>query len=373
MRNSRPVVRGIAGLRRDGGVVLRYHSVSDDPEWGDGYIQRSLVVSPEVFDRQVEALVAAYRVVGMDELAGALAGGQLVQPGTVAITFDDGYEDNYRVAFPILRKHGATATFYVTTGAVGDADILWTVGLRRAVVRTRKDSVKLGFMKGHRDGGRLDLSSDASRRRAIKAVTGAVKRMGRQAARDALAELADVLGPPDGGDRRVMMDWDELREMRGSGMLIGAHTVSHYNLPSLDTDDLVDEVVTSRRVLERELDAPIDHFAYPDGGTTSHCDARVARVVADAGFRSGATSLAGPVTSRFSPYCIPRLGVVPRHDEPTRFAADIEYSRLRHQDRNTLARISEELAAGGPPGRGPGKDDPRDHGAPGGGRSHERR
>ena len=70
---------------------------------------------------QMRLLKRRYRVVGVDELAEMVQSGDRVDRRLAAVTFDDGYEDNYRCAFPILRKHGLTAAFYVTTGSVGSS------------------------------------------------------------------------------------------------------------------------------------------------------------------------------------------------------------------------------------------------------------
>jgi len=347
VRNSGLVVRGVAGMHRVGGTILRYHSVSADESWAHDYVQNSLVVAPEVFARQVAFLAGRHRIVSVGEMVRQMHSRRGVDPRTVAITFDDGYEDNYRNAFPILREHGATAAFYITTGTVADAQVPWTVGLRRAIRLCDRPGVSLSFL-GERS---IDLSTDAKKEATIKMVTGIVKRCKLDEIESILAEVHEKTGSrTDLRARRIMMNWDEIREMHGAGMTIGAHTYAHYNLPSLDTSDVTHEVVVSRRDIEEALQAPVEHFAYPNGRTDCHCDARVAKLVAVAGFESAVTSLSGPVSHRHSPYCIPRLGIAPRHRDVARLAADIQYSRFRHQDQHVVDEITKVLPVrgGGP-------------------------
>ncbi len=344
VRNSGLVVRGMAGLHRVGGTILRYHSVSADESWAGDYMQKSLVVTPEIFARQVAFLTRRHRVVSVGEMVEQMRSGRGVDPRNVAVTFDDGYEDNYRNAFPILREHGATATFYITTGYVGDAEILWTVALRRAIRLCSRSSVSLSFL----DKRTVDLSTDAKKEATIKMITGIVKRCKLDEIESILAEVHEETGSrTDLRARRIMMNWDEIREMHGAGMTIGAHTYAHYNLPSLDTSDVTHEVVASRRDIEEALQAPVEHFAYPNGRTDCHCDARVAKLVAVAGFESAVTSLSGPVSHRHSLYCIPRLGIAPRHRDVARLAADIQYSRFRHQDQHVVDEITKVLPVRG--------------------------
>ncbi len=338
-----PVVRALARLPGRGAVILRYHSVNDDPVWARECLQRSLVVPSAVFDAHVEYLAARHTIVGIGEIADAMREGRGLDRRWVAITFDDGYEDNYRKAFPILRRHGATAAFYVTTGAVGDAAPLWTVELRRAVMRTRRTSLELSF----RAAGPLDVSTDAARDAAVRALAGHVKRCPAPEARAALAEVFAVAGAPGKAERRVMMSWDEIREMRGAGMTIGAHTGGHFNLPSLSDADLETEVRGSGDALAAALGAPVEHFAYPNGRTDCHFDARVARAVASAGFVSAVTSVNGPASRRFSVYGVPRLGVYARHDDVARLAMDIQCARMSRPSSSRIGEVARAMKAAG--------------------------
>ena len=335
---SRAVAEMLGRVPAAGGVILRYHSVNDDPAWSGDYVQPSLVVAPDVFDRQVSFLASNHRIVGMDELVAGLRGGKRLDGRAVAITFDDGYEDNHRFALPILRKHGATATFYVTTGAVEDEKVLWTVELRNAVRRSRERGLALSSLSGRA----IDISTPDAKESAIKLLTGMVKRVGAREAHAMLEEILAATGVPRGRpEQRVMMSWDELRTMHRSGMTIGAHTVTHLNLPCLETADVVREVRESKEALERALDAPVVHFAYPNGRTGRNFDARVAHVVADAGLISAVSCVNGPASRRYPRYAIPRLGVRETDHDPARLACAIQrarFTRPRHPDLEDVRR-----------------------------------
>ena len=338
-----PFIRALALLPGRGAVVLRYHSVNDDPVWARECVQRSLVVPSSVFDAQVAYLAKRHRVVGIGEIVEAMREGRALDRHSVAITFDDGYEDNYRKAFPILRRHGATAAFYVTTGSVGDARPLWTLEVRRAVMRAQKPALELSFRKG----APLDVSTDDAREKAVRELAGYVKRCPGPEARAALAEILAATGAIGMPERRMMMNWDEIREMHRAGMTIGAHTGEHLNLPSLSDADLEKEVHGSRNALAVALDAPVEHFAYPNGRTDCHFDARVAGVVAAAGFVSAVTSVSGPVSRRFSVFGIPRLGVYGRHDDVARLAVDIHCARMSRPSSPRIGEIAAAMGSGG--------------------------
>jgi peptidoglycan/xylan/chitin deacetylase (PgdA/CDA1 family) len=156
-----------------------------------------------------------------------------------------------------------------------------------------------------------------------------VKRSGAAEADALLAEVIGACGAENARpDRRVIMDDREIREMHGAGMTIGAHTVSHYNLTCLEPDEVAREVRESRVFLEGVVGDSVEHMAYPDGRTGRHFDGGVARVAKEQGLRSAVTSIAGPASSAYSVFAIPRLGVVPSHSRLERLAYDMQYRRL---------------------------------------------
>ena len=340
LRNSTLLVRALSGIPAGGCVILRYHSVNSDPGWAGDYVQGSLVVAPEVFDRQIEFLTRRHRIVSVGEVADALRDGRSTGHGSVAVTFDDGYEDNYRFALPILRRHGATATFYVTTGAISDRDLLWPVAVRNAVRRSERSKLDLTFTRQRE----VDLSTPGAREAAVRLISGAIKSLSAIDARAAAAETLEACGAhAHVSDRRVMMNEDEIRAVRDAGMTVGAHTVNHFNLPSLGPSDVESEVGDSKDSLEAILGEEVKDFAYPDGRTGRHCDARIARAVADHGYRSAVTSVSGATSGRHSPYGIPRLGVYTRHASISRFAADIQHAKFRRSADGVLNEIHSSM------------------------------
>jgi peptidoglycan/xylan/chitin deacetylase (PgdA/CDA1 family) len=105
--------------RRHRVPILMYHSVSDVAESGKHPYYQT-VTSPEAFARQMGFLREHdYTVVGLEEALGCIAGNRICkQP--VVITFDDGFQDFYTNAFPVLNKHGFSATVFLPTAHIGE-------------------------------------------------------------------------------------------------------------------------------------------------------------------------------------------------------------------------------------------------------------
>lgn len=107
----------LAGLFKGGrdAAILMYHSVG-----GPGSKNYPLDISLDSFEKQMAFLHRYhYRVIPLLDLAQLLKDGKKVPRRTVVLTFDDGYENNYTKAYPVLKKYGFPATFFITTDYVG--------------------------------------------------------------------------------------------------------------------------------------------------------------------------------------------------------------------------------------------------------------
>ena len=96
--------------------IIMYHRVLPGATYAD-----RLVVSVETFDRQMRFLKNhRYNVITLEKLAELILQKKKIPPKTISITFDDGYEDNYTNAFPVLKKYGLAATLFVIVEEAGD-------------------------------------------------------------------------------------------------------------------------------------------------------------------------------------------------------------------------------------------------------------
>lgn len=103
--------------------ILMYHRIVPPAEAGNSL--PSLVVPPEVFAAQMAALDAAgWRTVTAAQLAADLAAGRVPAAHTFVVTFDDGYDDGYRYALPVLQAHHFVATYYIVPGRIGNPIVL---------------------------------------------------------------------------------------------------------------------------------------------------------------------------------------------------------------------------------------------------------
>lgn len=107
--------------------ILMYHEVAERSaiESLARKIQRGYITEVEEFDQQLKLLRdRGFNFLTMAALVSALQDGSALPGQSIVITFDDGYEGNYKFARPILLKYGAVATFFVVSNKIGDPDMM---------------------------------------------------------------------------------------------------------------------------------------------------------------------------------------------------------------------------------------------------------
>jgi peptidoglycan/xylan/chitin deacetylase (PgdA/CDA1 family) len=324
---------GLLGLSRrhlgtNMALILRYHSVGSDDGSVPAYIDPSLCVPLSAFERQMRFVREHYTPVSLDQIFKAMKEGRPFPSGAVAITFDDGYRDNHGLALPVLTKYRLPATFYITAGCVDARDVLWTSKLRYYFMATHERLLHLR----HPEPQVLDLSSDQARQASYAYTVALIKSVGKRQGGDEIFHgVESALKVTDLDPLRdSMLSWNEIQEMSRVGMLIGAHTLTHPNLPGLPPEAAEAEVAGSKALIEAKARVPVHHFAYPNGRGVSHFNDAVREVVRKSGFLTSVTSISGPVRQADDLFTLKRMGVYRKHARLFRFALDMERTRLSH-------------------------------------------
>jgi peptidoglycan/xylan/chitin deacetylase (PgdA/CDA1 family) len=119
---AQPTPIEVAGQTRV--PILMYHHVADAPQNADA-VRRDLSVGPAAFAAQMDYLLLhGYHTISLADLAGHLLKGSPLPSRSVVLTFDDGYDDNYTFAYPILLAHGFSGTFFIITDFAGNAEYM---------------------------------------------------------------------------------------------------------------------------------------------------------------------------------------------------------------------------------------------------------
>lgn len=251
------------------------------------------------FDRLMAMVARAYRVLPLADAVERLQQRRL-PARALAITFDDGYADNHDVALPILRRHGLGACFFIATGFL-DGGRMFNDTVIEAIRRGPSAGIDLGAL----GLGHVPLDTPQRRQQAIDKVLPLVKYR-PPAERDALLEqVRHACGKPALPDD-LMMRSEQLRALHAAGMEIGAHTVHHPILRTLDDAQAEREIATSRDRLRNLTGAAVDLFAYPNGRPDQDYDLRDVSIVERLGFRAAVSTAVGVADARSPVFQLPR-------------------------------------------------------------------
>ena len=274
--------------------ILMYHRVLEQPD----PLQAEIHLA-KVMDMQFRTLKRFFNVLPLDEAAEMLSQGRL-PARAVCITFDDGYRDNHDLALPLLKQHGLSATFYVTSGYLNGGLIFHDV-----LVETIRHAPTGALDLGIRGVDCLHISDTASRVNAIQRLVGAMKYLPPQERLHLSGRLIEALG--NNAPRSLMMSDEQVRGLSRSGMGIGGHTTHHVILSKLTPETARDEINTNRDALSSLIDKPLTSFAYPNGKPGIDYEASHVQLVRDAGYRNAVSTHSAVGTRHASTHELPRF------------------------------------------------------------------
>ncbi|MEW6406133.1 MAG: polysaccharide deacetylase family protein [Chloroflexota bacterium] len=309
-------------------TILNYHRVDRRPDQpGSDTFKPNISATLEGFNEQMEYISRWFNVASLRDVIQWLDGQRNLPPHAALITFDDGYLDNYTVAFPILQKFNFPAVIFLTTGHIEkEAPLYWDL-VAYCFYHTQRTEVDAP------DGKKRHWENQNQLDSTVREWTEALKTLPDAEKQKWLTSLPDRLevSVPHGFFRRLMMSWDQIREMAGKGIEFGAHTVTHPILTRISLEQAREEIQGSKSEIERQLGQSIHSFAYPNGMSTDF-NADIQALVRNAGFKAAFTLIDGPTSQRevkANPFTIRRIFISHRHSLP-RFAALVSgFNRFR--------------------------------------------
>ena len=222
-------------------MILIYHSVNNG-----GFIP-FISVNIKLFEKQMRFLSKNLKVGSIYDYINGKC--------DIVITFDDGYKDNYTNAYPILKKYGLTATFFLTTGLIGTKKSKWDDKIIYLINKTGKKSIILD---------KVSYSPENEKeftKKLIISLNNKTKDYKEHILNQIIEQLGDV-------EEEIMMSWDNVKEMSENNMHFGSHTVSHPNLAKISSKEAENEIIVSKKAIEEKINKKIDLFSYPYGNVS---------------------------------------------------------------------------------------------------------
>ena len=240
-------------------IVFNYHRIAPEaPAFTTPLDEGVFGPTSSVFEQQISWLKRNMRLLCERELIEIMDSGRYPSEPCALITFDDGYLDNYTLAYPILKRLGAPAIFFIPSYLIESRTVGWWDSIAYLVKKSRKTAIQWNgdtYPLGRR-GAVIELFNQKMKLEPAAKTKDLVER---------LAEACGEPLPDPQLQNSQLMSWDQIREM-SRDMAIGSHGHTHTVLATLDVRAQKQELEISKSILERRISKPVTSIAYPVGG-----------------------------------------------------------------------------------------------------------
>lgn len=280
-------------------LVLVYHRVTAKVNAD----QSNIKISEEVFIRQLDLLAKKYPIIALSEALRQSKTGE-IRPGCqVVLTFDDGYRDNYDIAFPVLKRKSLPATFFISTDYIGSHDPLWEVEVLNDICRSP------GIGRVLIDDITVRKNYFESRLSFALRVFEEMKGTGGKTIKEVIGDLRSRANKDMGlydYSKDLCINWEQVSDMSESGMEIGSHGASHRSLSRIPFNEALEDIKRSKEAIEKSTGKVCNSLAFPFGSRKDYNQALVdhSKLL---GFKSCALNIHGYNNLKPDMYSVKRI------------------------------------------------------------------
>ncbi len=254
-------------LKEEEFVIFLFHGVITKNKCAvRNYTKKHLEL--ETFENVISDLHNKGNPVHMDDIVSVHQEKSSLSPFSYAITFDDGFANNYHIAAPILKKYDTPSTFYLTSGFIENNSCSWTDLIEYAVEYV--DHVKF-------KDENISISSTISSKKEKIAFLDQVRDLVKNNSKIDPYQFANEIWKQNGiknfdpdNELDQKMTVEEVNTLATDPLFtVGAHSHTHRVMSFLSPKDLEAEVSSSIRCLKQWTEQEIYHYSYPEG--LAHC------------------------------------------------------------------------------------------------------
>jgi peptidoglycan/xylan/chitin deacetylase (PgdA/CDA1 family) len=255
-------------------TILCYHGVTNSVSTGiENHHAKHIHV--DAFYAQMKYLKEHCTVFSMDEIVELKNSNTSYPSNAVAITFDDGFRNNFSVAAPVLNEFNLPATFYITAGIVNTSLMFWVDELEDCINHSTVNKIRLSI-------GEFDLHDDERKIVALETIKQYCKTVPSKQ-KDEIVEAvkleSGIFPSVDHAQNYQKIKWNELQQMSNDPLFtIGGHSMYHDILANLPHERMKADIELSLKLLSSELNSPVIHYAYPEG-QADHYNSNVIQVL----------------------------------------------------------------------------------------------
>jgi len=291
-------------------LVLMYHRVLPAEDARAQVEEPGMRVTPETFRENLQLLAQQFEMVKLSEWVSRQAHGLPLPKKACAITFDDGWSDNYEFAFPILKNLQCPATIFLVADMIGTRDMFWPERLARTVSTIALNHPQqwshptLAWLRDSRLG--YAFSHTPPTTEELAELINSAKQLDDEDIHGRLDAIAAELKLNVSPEQPSLLSWEHVIEMVNSGLVeAGSHTCRHIRLTNQTPQaSLEHEVLASKKTIEKHIGQPVTTFCYPNGDFSD-----AARQLVQNNYTGAVTTQSGWNNAHADRYLLQRIGI----------------------------------------------------------------
>ncbi|MEW6334633.1 MAG: tetratricopeptide repeat protein [Thermodesulfobacteriota bacterium] len=272
-------------------IVLNYHRVRPvDPPFATEFEDGVYTLNADQFNLQIKWLKHNTLILSENELIDCYRDGIFFPPKTsapcVMITFDDGYRDNYTIAYPILKHYDVPAILFVTTQMVNTRQVPWWDVIAYLIKRCAKPFITYDNQPFPMGDSKAD---------AIAHFQLLMKKEQYEHTKYLIQDLSDACEVPLPDAQlqdREILTWEQIQEMAQGQIAFGSHTHTHRVLSTINASSQKEEMILSKLIIEKNIGQPVLSICYPCG-EPQYITEETAEIAASSGYMLGFTANTG--------------------------------------------------------------------------------
>jgi peptidoglycan/xylan/chitin deacetylase (PgdA/CDA1 family) len=284
--------------------VLAYHRVISRSQARADHVHDAMWVRPETLEAQINWMRSVGEIVDYHRL---LDFEELNDRPLFALTFDDGWRDNFEIAFPLLQQLKVPALVFLVSAAMDTGALFWPEDV---VTKTHRLTGSMGERKlviALRDTWPDPVPNQrgmgGSPAGVAEAWVEALKLIPIAERSQRIADYYHRIGVEQTPLQGYLMTWEQARIMQSAGITFGSHTHTHRILKGLADADIRYEAEQSKRIISDQLQAPVDALCYPN----ARYNGREGSVIASCGYRYAFRIDGRAVTANDDRFYVPRF------------------------------------------------------------------
>ena len=286
----------LPGLKNSN-IIFMYHRVVKNmpKEMHDP----SLFVSADTFEMHIKEAAKLFDIIPLENMFRITKKNRR----QCAITFDDGWIDNYEIAFPILKKYKVPATIFLPVSFINSKRCFWFENLYDIAKLSVAKNVEQLFIQYFHEAT-PSWNPPILNSQTLSDLTSVLKYLQANIL-DELIEKAYINLNITPSNKKMIMDWEQISEMGQYGITFGSHGLNHRILQTLDSEQKRREIFKSCKILEKKAIPMVPFYSYPNG----RWDKESVAFVSEAGCQGAVTTHLGYNNFQTHPFLLNRVSM----------------------------------------------------------------